>query len=295
MDGNRDGSSSFSWFMAVVVLVWWIFAFWYLLRSNAGEPVLGQFLRPEYWWLVEVGAAILVLFLVAVFLCADFSTGRRGFGLIVQMGIMIVPILYLPTAIDSQLSPEAANKRSFFAAQSRSLASQKRRTVPTATAATAGVTRARSDGTKNSGGVDTSSSNRVTRSVGETGTTASSTGKGNGLNDPKGPSFLDLASDSEPYEGKRVSVEGIVYRDAKLPKHSFFCYRLVMFCCAADASPAGILVKYHESGTLKKGTWVKVKGVVGTGSVQKQPVTEIAAEKVESTKPPRQQYVVPSY
>ncbi len=298
MDADRNRGSSLSWFMAVVVLVWWIFAFWFLLRSTTAGPLLGKFLRPGYWWLVEVGTAILVLFLIAVFFSDDFSTGRRGFGLLVQMGIMIIPVLYLPTAIGSQLSPEAANKRSFFAARSRSMNADRRGRITPASPANAAVSPLSTDG-ENSGAVGTSSSNRQADSRPRNGgarqamTNRSNGSTETGTKDRKGTAFLDLATDSEPYEGKRVTVEGMVGLNAKLPRGTFFCYRLAMFCCAADASPVGILVKHDKSGALKKGAWVKVEGVVGSAVVLKQPVTEITADKVESTQPPKQPYLFP--
>ena len=233
-----------------------------------------------------------MLFLIAVFLSDNFSTGRRGFGLLVQMGIMIIPVLYLPTAVGSNLSPEAANNRSFFTTQSRSLNQERGGNISPASTGIAGISRrGRSTYTGNNAGAATSSSNRetgprplnggtrqatTTRSNGNTG--ASAANQGAGSKDPKGPSFLDLATDSEPYEGTRVTVEGMVGLDAKLPKDTFFCYRLAMFCCAADASPVGVLVKFHKSGTLKKGAWVKVEGLVGSATVMKQPITGVAAD-----------------
>ena len=42
MDANRDRGSSLSWFMSVVVLVWWIFAFWFLLRSPTSRTAAGE-------------------------------------------------------------------------------------------------------------------------------------------------------------------------------------------------------------------------------------------------------------
>jgi putative membrane protein len=119
---NDSSKASFSRLFQIIVLLAWIAAFWFLLQRIGGNPALGKFLRPDYWWLVEAGAAILVIFLISLVYCNPHNHGRRGVSLLVQIGIMILPLLYLPTAVMSHLSPEAAKKRSFHMAQSARIA-----------------------------------------------------------------------------------------------------------------------------------------------------------------------------
>jgi uncharacterized repeat protein (TIGR03943 family) len=64
-----------------------------------------------------MGAVILVIFLIVLVYCDPQDCGKRGASLLVQIGIIILPLLYMPTAVTSHLSPEAIKKRSFYMAQ----------------------------------------------------------------------------------------------------------------------------------------------------------------------------------
>ena len=56
---------------------------------------------------------------------------------------------------------------------------------------------------------------------------------------PENPSLLRLVLDSKPYQGRRVTTMGMAYSDEKVPGHTFFCYRLTMYCCAAARAACG--------------------------------------------------------
>src|SRR5208283_5230857 len=115
VDGDRKRISFHRVLQSIVVLAW-IVAFWFLFRIEGG-PLLGKFLRADYWWLAELGTTILVIFLLSLAYYPRHDCGRCGVGLVIRMGIMVLPLLYLPTAGVSQLSPDAAKKRSFYVAQ----------------------------------------------------------------------------------------------------------------------------------------------------------------------------------
>jgi putative membrane protein len=258
VDSNRDKPSFFRLFQLIVVLAW-ILAFWVLLQIEGG-PLLGKFLRPEYWWLVELGTAILVFFLMSLVYCTPHNRGRRGVGLVMQMGIMILPLLYLPTAVVSQLSPEAAKKRSFHVAQYSH--------------------------------IKTKASRHLVSGSATGGNEAFPSASGD-LRLHENPSLLRLVFEPKPYEGRRVSTIGMVYRDDKSPENTFFCYQLSMFCCAADAKPIGVLVEYDKSDALKRGEWVKVEGIVGFTNIEDDHLPMIVAQKVEPMRPPKDQYLTP--
>ena len=105
--------------------------------------------------------------------------------------------------------------------------------------------------------------------------------------------MLELLSDPEDFEGSNVTLVGIVHRDKRLPANAFYCYRLVMVCCAADATPAGVIVEWPESNKLKKGTWVTVKGKVTFTKFDGSDYPAISAAKVEKTSPPKIQFLFP--
>jgi uncharacterized repeat protein (TIGR03943 family) len=256
VSSNKERPSFQRLYQLVVVLAW-IVAFWFLLQELGGNPILGKFLRPDYWWLVEMGTAILVFFVMALVYCDPPHGGRRGISLLCQMGIMILPLVYLPTAAVSQLSPDAVKKRSFFLSQTFEQGGKGNFWSKPDSAAGDGA---------DSGRVDEV---------------------------PENPSFLRLVFKPEPYEGKHVTISGMAYVDDRLPPNSFLCYQLLMFCCAADAKAIGVVVEYDKSDTLKKGEWVKVQGSVGLTSVEGQRLTKITAENVAPTKAPKDPYLFP--
>jgi putative membrane protein len=235
---------SFSRLYQLAVLLAWIVAFWCLFQHMSGSPLLGKFLHPDYWWLVEVGTAILIVFVISLVYCDPHDRGRRGVGLVLQMGIMILPLLYLPMAFVAQIGPDAAKKRSFYMTQPGAIL-------------------------------------------------AAPVSKGSSEKLPENPSLLRLALDAEFYEGKNVTTMGRAYWDSELPQDSFFCYRLLMFCCAADARPIGVLVEYDKQKTFEKGSWVKVQGTVGFTTFRGRRLTKIRAEKVSPTEPPKVPYLFP--
>jgi len=207
--------------------------------------------------LVQAGTAILIFFVISQVYCEPHNRGRRGLGLLLQIGIMILPLLYLPTAAVSNLSPEAAKKRSFLMAQPQK---QKDKT------------------------------SRQPKSDSVSGDTSESESD---YNLPENPSLLRLALDATPYTGRRVTTTGMVYVGDKLPENAFLCYRLLMFCCAADAKAVGVVVEYDKSRNLTKGDWVQVEGTVGFTTLGGQRLTRISAEKVTPTSPPKDPYLFP--
>ena len=116
MDGNLN-SSSMSRFMLLIVLIAGIAAFWILIQRIEGTPLISRLLRQEYWWLVAVGTGILLLFLLSLVYPDPHCAGPHGIRLTLQVGIMILPLLYVPTAVTSRLSPDALNKRLSLAQQ----------------------------------------------------------------------------------------------------------------------------------------------------------------------------------
>jgi len=95
-------------------------------------------------------------------------------------------------------------------------------------------------------------------------------------------------SKSKPEEinERDVAVEGMVYKGEE--KEKFTLIRFLITCCAADATPLGIEVKYKgERKELKNEEWVKVKGKV---KIEEGKV-KIYAEEIEKTNPPKDPYI----
>lgn len=53
----------------------------------------------------------------------------------------------------------------------------------------------------------------------------------------------------------------MVHLDERFPAYTFYCFRFMINCCAADATPLGVMIEYEEAKNFVPGTWVEVKGV----------------------------------
>ena len=204
-------------------------AFGWLARGSGDDPLLGRFIRSDYWWLVYTGIGILIALAASLVVRPPRQSGLGSFRSLLQVGILFLPLFYLPLAVTSELSTVAAEKRSLYTP--RVAASRPESPKPTLS--------------------EPKRKNQV-----ESAKPAKNPAKS-----PE-PTMLELLSDPEDFEGSNVTLVGIVHRDKRLPANAFYCYRLVMVCCAADATPAGVIVEWPESSKLKKGTWVKVNGKV---------------------------------
>ncbi len=242
------------------VVIAWIAAFGWLALGSGDNPLLGRFIRSDYWWLVYSGIGILVALAASLVVRPPRWNGLGSLRSLLQIGILFLPLLFLPLAVTSELSTDAAEKRSLYSP--RVAVSRPEPTSP-----------AKLEQKRNS-------SNEITIPA------------KNPAKSPE-PTMLDLVSDPEEFEGSNVTLVGIVHRDKRLPANSFFCYRLVMVCCAADATPAGVIVEWPESGKLKKGTWVKVNGKVTFTKFDGSDYPAISAVNVEKTSPPKNRFLIP--
>ncbi len=221
---------------------------------------MGRFIRSDYWWLVYTGIGILIALGSSLVVRPPRHTGLGNLRSLLQIGILLLPLLFLPLAVTSDLSTDAAEKRSLYTP--RVVTS---RTVSAVPAKVETKRKRPTEGSKQA-------TNQVKR--------------------PE-PTMLDLVSDPEDFEGSNVTLVGIVHRDKRLPANSFFCYRLVMVCCAADATPAGVIVEWPGSSKLKKGTWVTVHGKVTFTKFDGSDYPAVSAAKVEKTSPPKNRFLIP--
>ena len=242
------------------VVIAWLVAFVWLGRDSGGDPLLGRFIRSNYWWLVYTAIGILIAFAASLMVRPPHQSGSNRTRSLVQTGILFLLLFYMPLAVTSELSTQAAEKRSLYTpppAVSRSEAPKPVRNEP-----------------KRTMPIENTKPTTINVKSHE-------------------PTLLDLVSDPEDFEGKDTTLVGIVHRDKRLPHDAFYCYRLVMVCCAADATPAGVIVKSSETSKLKKGTWVKVHGKVTFTTFEGSDYPAIAADGVEKTNPPKNPFLIP--
>ena len=107
------------------------------------------------------------------------------------------------------------------------------------------------------------------------------------------PTLLALITNREKFEGRQVSVEGMVYRSAGPDSNGFALFRFAVVCCAADALPFSIRVETKSRQDLKNDTWVRVEGLFSTATINGKQVSTISAARVQPlpTPPPEKRYL----
>lgn len=79
----------------------------------------------------------------------------------------------------------------------------------------------------------------------------------------------ELYVNMEKYTGYAITMTGFVYKDpALMAKDEFVPARLMMWCCAADLAPTGLLCKYGKASELKEDAWVTVEGTLFIGKTK---------------------------
>ncbi len=85
--------------------------------------------------------------------------------------------------------------------------------------------------------------------------------------------FFDLSADLfseylhntiEELDGRTVTVYGFVYKQDSFPKDTVLISRMMLYCCAADASIVGFYVQLENAETLQNNEWIRVTGTVRT-------------------------------
>jgi len=99
-------------------------------------------------------------------------------------------------------------------------------------------------------------------------------------------SLLKLMINAEHFNGKRVAVEGMVYRGGPSDRSRFRLFRFVVVCCAADALPLVVLVNSKIPEKFNNDDWVRVEGTFGFETVNGRQVASIAADSVRPIQAP---------
>lgn len=107
------------------------------------------------------------------------------------------------------------------------------------------------------------------------------------------PTFLDLILYPEKFDGRQVTVEGMVYRGAKADKNTFKLFRFAVVCCAADAIPFSIQVRTAARQDLQNDAWVRVEGHFNTATINGKRASVITADRLQPlpTPPPEKRYI----
>lgn len=85
--------------------------------------------------------------------------------------------------------------------------------------------------------------------------------------------LTQLHEQTDQMLGKKVTLEGFVYRETHFSEDQFVVGRLLITCCAADAAVVGIMCQLSGSQSFKEDDWVRVSGVVNEVEIY-SPYTE---------------------
>ena len=94
--------------------------------------------------------------------------------------------------------------------------------------------------------------------------------------------------DLSRFAGESARVRGFVYRDERFPAGTFMVSRFLLSCCAADAAPIGLAVRWPDAEFLEDDAWVWVSGdfSVETFLGERMPVL-VGAEVTAADQPPQ--------
>ncbi|MBV5307248.1 MAG: TIGR03943 family protein [Desulfobulbaceae bacterium] len=227
--------------MKIGILAAWAGFFGWLI--SLGQQQLGRLLHPSLWWLVGAATVVLLLFL-AVNLRRQLPLADQGNGWLKwpSLLILLVPLLFFVTAQSGRFDAATLTKRAIQ-----------------------------------------TTSGFVSQPV-----NTKAEGDDNGYPPPLPPRKADtdipltkLAMNPETYEGQEVEILCKTFVDERLPDDLFMCYRYLITCCAADALPVFIFVKYPEAKEIKNDQWIRAKGPFSRIENAKITVPSIQTEEVK--------------
>jgi len=105
--------------------------------------------------------------------------------------------------------------------------------------------------------------------------------------------IFNYQADISPFLGQKADVIGFVYHDPRLPSGHFLVSRFAITCCVADATAIGMAVQSDKTDKLSDNTWIDVKGLVQSISIDGHPVPLILADSIQEVKQPDQPYLFP--
>jgi uncharacterized repeat protein (TIGR03943 family) len=102
---------------------------------------------------------------------------------------------------------------------------------------------------------------------------------------------LNIYPEPDAYLGQKMNVSGFVVYRPEIPANYLMLSRFVITCCAADAYPVALPVKFTgDRTTYPQDSWLQVKGkaIVETFGGSRQLV--IAATELQPIKAPKNPY-----
>ncbi|MEW5957541.1 MAG: TIGR03943 family protein [Chloroflexota bacterium] len=107
--------------------------------------------------------------------------------------------------------------------------------------------------------------------------------------------LIEFRSINDPaaFTGQQARLIGFVYRDEQFAADEFMVSRFVISCCAADAVPLGLVVRWPETASLTADQWVEVNGRFEPGQFGDEALPILIAESITPAQTPDQPYLYP--
>jgi putative membrane protein len=105
--------------------------------------------------------------------------------------------------------------------------------------------------------------------------------------------YEEISSDIDKFQGRKVSLYGFVYKEEGFAEDQLVVSRFLVTHCVADASIIGFLSEFPDAATIEKDTWIKIEGVIETGSYMDTPIPLVKVSKWEITEEPAVPYLYP--
>lgn len=105
--------------------------------------------------------------------------------------------------------------------------------------------------------------------------------------------YEKISSDIDKFQGRKVSLYGFVYKEEGFAENQLVVSRFLVTHCVADASIIGFLSEFPDAATIEKDTWIKIEGVIETGSYMDTPIPLVKVSKWEITEEPEVPYLYP--
>ncbi len=98
---------------------------------------------------------------------------------------------------------------------------------------------------------------------------------------------------NDDYIGKEITMVGFVDKDDSFLPNQFGLARYVITCCAADATLGGLICEYNNTESLKKGSWLTVRGTIQKGLYDQQNVPIVKVTSYKNSEKPQNPYIYP--
>jgi uncharacterized repeat protein (TIGR03943 family) len=102
---------------------------------------------------------------------------------------------------------------------------------------------------------------------------------------------LNAYPDPEAYAGQPAQIQEFVIRtQAELPDGMFLLAQFVIRCCAADAYPVTLPVRWTDTAQLEPDSWQEASGRMAVEPIEGRPQLVLVADSLRSIPTPEQPY-----